>query len=108
VSGNGAGVYEIRCLPIGWSYVGATTIPVGMRWRQHRTQLNCCKHYNRELQADWLRFGEEAFVVVVLCKVPWSYGNPKIKPFLREREIYWVKQVKKKGGCYNVQLIQYV
>lgn len=54
------GAYVIRNLVNGREYIGSS-VHVPQRWREHLSHLRLVAHPNRELQADWLKFGSKAF-----------------------------------------------
>lgn len=54
------GIYCIRNLENEKCYVGQS-VDIYKRWSQHRLELNKHKHYNVALQADWDKYGSEAF-----------------------------------------------
>ena len=55
------GVYFILCVETSRSYIGQSGL-MKQRWANHRTLLRSGKHYNKQMQADWDRFGEDSFV----------------------------------------------
>lgn len=55
-----AGVYVIRCRANGAAYVGSSR-DVGRRFAQHRFALEAGVHGSERLQANWRRFGADAF-----------------------------------------------
>jgi hypothetical protein len=59
------GIYAIRHAKTGGAYIGKSN-SVEARWRQHRHDLDCGKHINAGLQADWARDGADAFTFEVL------------------------------------------
>lgn len=61
-----SGIYAIRCLPTGKTYVGQA-VSIGDRWLTHRSHLNCGRHANRHLQAAWSKHGADAFAFEVLA-----------------------------------------
>lgn len=59
------GVYEIRCVVSGKSYVGSS-IRVGRRWCSHRTLLRKGTHPSPRLQQAWNKHGQDKFVFSIL------------------------------------------
>jgi hypothetical protein len=57
---NDRGVYAVTCMPTGSVYVGSSGAVV-QRWRQHKATLRRGKNGNPVLQAEWDRYGEDAF-----------------------------------------------
>jgi predicted GIY-YIG superfamily endonuclease len=62
------GVYAIRNTLDGAMYVGSTP-DVDRRWEQHRGALDRGSHPSDQLQAAWLRYGAEAFELIILEQV---------------------------------------
>ena len=60
------GVYRIRNIRNGKSYVGSTTTTFRKRWDAHIKDLNAGKHCNYLLQKDWTLYGENSFVFEIL------------------------------------------
>jgi group I intron endonuclease len=104
MNANQRGIYAIRCIPTGCSYVGSTTSAFIQRWHNHRCQLRKGKHSNPQLQAAWDQHGAEAFELVILQTTQMQKDDPRLKPFLREREVHWVRKLKRSSGCYNLHL----
>ena len=63
-----SGVYAIRCLPTGRSYIGSAK-DIGARWRTHRSHLRRGVHHAKFLQRSWDKYGEPSFEFVILRKV---------------------------------------
>lgn len=59
------GVYEIHCLTDRRSYIGSSRNIIN-RIGDHLSVLDSEKHTNKELQAVWKMYGENAFVWLVL------------------------------------------
>lgn len=53
-------VYAITCTNNGMRYVGCTTDFIKREF-SHYTLLNKGTHYNKPLQSDWDKYGEDAF-----------------------------------------------
>nr|YP_004581370.1 Putative site-specific DNA endonuclease [Schizomeris leibleinii]AEH05419.1 Putative site-specific DNA endonuclease [Schizomeris leibleinii] len=56
-----SGVYVITCLPLGKHYIGVSTHVV-RRLNAHKTALRNSLHSNKELQKDFLKYGEKNFL----------------------------------------------
>ena len=67
------GVYTITNCLSGRTYVGSTRVNLSKRWHQHKSNLRKGRHPNKELQKDWVEFGEPSFVFEVLEVVDNSY-----------------------------------
>lgn len=65
-----SGIYEIRCVVSGKSYVGSTR-NFARRWEHHRSLLKRQKHPSPRLQQAWNKHGSEKFVFSILeeCSV---------------------------------------
>lgn len=87
------GVYRIRNTVTGCVYIGATTRPMRARWRQHADNLRAKRHSNRRMQADWIEYGESAFVFEVVEVV--RRGD------VFQRERHWQDLGFTKEGRYN-------
>jgi group I intron endonuclease len=59
------GIYAIRHLESGKVYVGSAS-NISKRWHRHKKDLRLGVHRNKHLQAAWIKYGEEAFVFVIL------------------------------------------
>ncbi len=55
------GIYQIRNIHTRRVYIGKS-VDIYRRWVDHRRQLNSGTHGSAELQRDWAKFGESAFV----------------------------------------------
>jgi hypothetical protein len=60
-----AGIYSITNTVTGRVYIGST-MKFCTRWTAHRTSLRGDRHPNRQLQADWNRYGEQAFTFEIV------------------------------------------
>src|SRR5574343_160750 len=77
-----AGVYEIRNLMDGKTYIGSSSRCVQRRLATHRTSLNRGDHDNFKLQIAWLKCPREAFEFNLIEECP--------KEKCIEREQYWM------------------
>lgn len=55
------GVYEIKNIANGKSYIGSAAISFARRWNAHRQRLRRGIHTNKHLQAAWIKYGSDAF-----------------------------------------------
>lgn len=58
---NKGGVYTITNKYTGTVYVGISS-DIPKRWQQHRRELTRDRHKNKQLQRDWNKWGEWAFI----------------------------------------------
>lgn len=63
------GIYAISHTYIGNCYIGSST-DIQTRFTQHRSLLHRGKHPSSRLQADWDKYGEETFGLIILEEVP--------------------------------------
>lgn len=90
-----AGIYIIKNLINNKIYVGQS-IDIKRRFYTHKYKLNSCKHPNKYLQEEWIKYGKENFVFEIVEKCN--------KELLKEKEKYWIKHYNannKKIG-YNI------
>lgn len=76
------GVYAIRCLVDGRTYVGQSK-NVKTRLRNHRRLLETDEHWSYRLQAAWNIHGPEQFAFFILEEVAHRKD-------LDERETWWI------------------
>ena len=99
-------VYALCCKPNGKAYIGSTRAEhrrktgrpyhgLGKRLREHRCLLRADRHGVFELQQDWRRFGEDAFDIGELERVP----DELIAR--RRAEEYWMQRYRANGLLYN-------
>lgn len=55
------GVYFIKCIKNGYIYIGSSK-NIYSRYRQHYNKLKRNCHFNKELQSDFNKFGEDSFI----------------------------------------------
>lgn len=67
---SNTGVYRIRNILNGHSYIGSTTESFDKRWRLHRNSLRRSTHHSFKLQLAWKKYGESSFVFEVVEPVP--------------------------------------
>ncbi len=87
------GVYQIRCLVNGRLYVGSSN-NLNKRWLYHARDLRVGCHYSKDLQADYDRYGRDAFAFEIIELV--------LEPFLRDREQYWLDKLRPYEHGYNI------
>lgn len=78
-------VYSIRCKANGKCYIGSTE-NIKSRLRHHAGALRSGKHYNKLLQADFNKFGEENFEARVLTT------TDDCRPHALAMEKNWIKK----------------
>lgn len=96
-----AGIYQIRNLINGKRYIGSSK-HIYLRFRQHRTKLNCRKHDSIILQRAWDKYGEVNFAFEVIERVAEL-------SMLQNREQYHLDlwQSAKSGIGYNTLPLAY-
>jgi group I intron endonuclease len=92
---SGSGIYGIRNLLNGKSYVGSA-IDLYNRWSVHRTRLKQGNHHNKHLQNAWNKYGEDAFVFEVLESCSGSVDD------LECREQFWMDKLDSVRNGYNL------
>ena len=60
------GIYLIKNMETGRTYFGGSTSGIGKKRKQHFQRLRTRKHPNRALQADYIKYGHQAFKFEVL------------------------------------------
>lgn len=86
------GIYLIRNEITNKQYIGKSN-DIEKRWGQHRTELNCNRHHNYELQKDWNTYKEDSFSFLVLEECP--------KNITSSRERFWISTLKTNEIGYN-------
>ena len=61
-------VYKISCVETGKFYIGST-VNKTQRWARHRRDLRAGVHKNKNMQASWNKYGEDAFLFAVIEEV---------------------------------------
>lgn len=59
------GIYCITCIPTNKKYIGSST-DLSVRWNSHLVTLIINKHSNKQLQADFNKYGLSSFSFNVL------------------------------------------
>jgi group I intron endonuclease len=88
------GIYKIINVVNNKFYVGSA-VDLKRRKTRHFSELRTGKHNNRYLQAAWVKYGEQAFVFVVVEEVPEATD-------LLAAENVWLKEHVGKDYCYNL------
>lgn len=88
------GIYKIINVVNNKFYVGSA-VDLKRRKTRHFSELRTGKHKNRHLQAAWVKYGEQAFVFVVVEEVPADAD-------LLAAENVWLKEHVGKDYCYNL------
>lgn len=88
------GIYKIINIINNKFYVGSA-VDLKRRKARHFSELRHGKHNNRHLQAAWAKYGEQAFVFVVVEEL-----SPDAD--LLAAENVWLKEHVGKDYCYNL------
>jgi group I intron endonuclease len=88
------GIYKIINVVNNKFYVGSA-VDLKRRKTRHFSELRTGKHNNRYLQAAWVKYGEQAFVFVVVEELPDGAD-------LLAAENVWLKEHVGKDYCYNL------
>lgn len=89
-----SGIYKIINVVNNKFYVGSA-VNLRRRKARHFTELRNNRHNNRHLQAAWAKYGEQAFIFVVVEEVA---DTTK----LLTAENVWLKEHVGKDYCYNI------
>lgn len=88
------GIYKIINVVNNKFYVGSA-VDLKRRKARHFSELRTGKHNNRHLQAAWQKYGEAAFIFVVVEEL-----SPEAD--LLTAENVWLKEHVGKDYCYNI------
>jgi len=88
------GIYKIINVVNNKFYVGSA-VDLKRRKTRHFSELRTGKHNNRYLQAAWVKYGEQAFVFVVVEELSDDAD-------LLAAENVWLKEHVGKDYCYNL------
>jgi group I intron endonuclease len=88
------GIYKIINVVNNKFYVGSA-VDLKRRKARHFSELRNNRHNNRHLQAAWLKYGEQAFIFVVVEELPDEAD-------LLAAENVWLKEHVGKDYCYNL------
>lgn len=86
-----SGIYRIRNLRNGKSYVGQAALTFEKRFKEHRHYLRYGKHHSKYLQRSWDQHGEQAFAFEVIEEI--LRGQKTVEEFkkaLSEREQFYM------------------
>ena len=62
---SNCGVYCIRCKVNNKVYIGSSA-DINRRWIEHKSALRTGKHYNKQLQEDYDKYGADNFLYTIL------------------------------------------
>lgn len=88
------GIYKIINVVNNKFYVGSA-VDLKRRKTRHFSELRIGKHNNRHLQAAWVKYGEQAFIFVVVEELSDDAD-------LLAAENVWLKEHVGKEHCYNL------
>jgi len=88
------GIYKIINVVNNKFYVGSA-VDLKRRKARHFSELRTGKHNNRHLQAAWVKYGEQAFVFVVVEELA-------LDADLLAAENRWLKEHVGQDYCYNI------
>ena len=88
------GIYRIYCTKTKKSYIGQS-IEIEKRWQKHVFNLGMNQHHSPELQADWNKYGIEAFIFEVLYECE--------EQFLNAMENYYIELYSAIISGYNTR-----
>jgi group I intron endonuclease len=88
------GIYKIINIVNNKFYVGSA-VDLKRRKARHFSELRNGRHNNRHLQAAWIKYGEAAFIFVVVEELP-------LDTDLLATENVWLKEHVGKDYCYNI------
>jgi len=88
------GIYKIINVVNNKFYVGSA-VDLKRRKARHFSEMRTGKHNNKHLQAAWAKYGEQAFVFVVVEALPDDVD-------VLAAENVWLKEHVGKEYCYNI------
>ena len=91
------GVYKIFHVPTGSVYIGQTSRPFHVRWKQHEDQLQNGSHKNWKLRDLWNSSTREDFQYQAISTTPATFSPLKAQILRALEEIYEIKQHKNSG-----------
>src|SRR5581483_12121235 len=94
-------IYSLMCKPNGVVYVGSTKAKLSKRLREHRCLLRNGKHKCEGLQADWLHYGEDQFIIYTLETL---CANASLET-RRNAELRWMNTFEEAARLYNVHIV---
>ncbi len=96
-------IYVIICGVNNFAYVGCTAGKPSKRLREHRCLLNQGKHSSPKFQADWQKFGRNAFYLAVNEELPTDCSAAQ----KREAELRWMAFYKAESRLYNASELSF-
>jgi group I intron endonuclease len=102
-----AGVYQIKCLVNGKVYIGSSEC-IPTRVQNHLSELKSKKHYSKDLQEDFNKYGEEGFHAEVLKYMEEGDIFVQEKLFIRncDSEMYNSHKYESKAKKISVEAIE--
>lgn len=91
------GIYKITNNKNGKVYIGYATVSFGDRRDSHFACLRNGYHFNKELQNDFIKYGEESFIFDVIEII-----NSDDVEIYKEREQYYIKEYNAVESGYNL------
>lgn len=91
-----AKIYALTCSVNGFAYIGVTNAKLSKRLREHRCLCNTGKHHAVKLTEDWLKYGSEAFSMIILEEA--EYPN---RGAFNEAEQRWIDIYSSLHKLYN-------
>jgi group I intron endonuclease len=88
------GIYKIINIVNNKFYVGSA-VDLRRRKARHFSELRNCRHNNGKLQNAWAKYGEQAFIFVVVEELPEDAD-------LLAAENVWLKEHVGNEYCYNI------
>lgn len=85
-------VFRVECVPENRIYIGASKY-AQQRLYDHKSQLNKNKHWVEQMQADWNKYGPDAFKFEIQEECE--------KEDLFARKKYWINQLESDLWGYN-------
>ena len=93
-----AAVYKILCNPTGKVYIGQSK-HYPRRFTEHKRELLQKKHANSTLQADYIKYGIDAFEFSIIQEYP---CNTPSKILEEQEDIEILKHIRMGSALYNV------
>lgn len=83
-------LYEIKHTDSGMRYVGLTTRPAKIRWKEHTYSLRKGNHHNRYLQSAWTKYGENHFEFNIINELNTAeeLSNAEIEYIRNNKNLY--------------------
>jgi group I intron endonuclease len=96
-------IYALEHKDSGKAYVGSTAAKLNKRMREHRCLLRNHKHTSNLLQADWDKYGEDAFGIRILEDL----GDDVQFEVKKSAEQRWIDEFEAKGLIYNAYTVAF-